>query len=303
MIRKTIAIGEINSGIERDEAGYMRQCVNTYRSQVEDVARDIYRHRRDNAVVLLTGPSGSGKTTTAKMLEHMLDGWGCETHTISMDDYFAPFTKEQWEEIEKGELDFESPQRIDIPFLNEQLEKVVACEAVDLPTYDFTNSKRVFTDRRLARKPGEIVIYEGIHALNPDVIFLPEKYVSRVYVSVRTRIAIGEKIVHPSCVRLLRRLIRDRLNRGRTFAHTVSMYESVERGEKLYIEPHKSRAQYELDSFQPYELAVYRGLLEKEREALVTSGAPADAIALLAESVRASVGNLPDDALIREFVG
>lgn len=302
MQKRTVTVEQINA-VAREGAAAMARVDAEYAASIDEIARDIFAHAGERAVILLSGPSGSGKTTSAEMLEARLDAMGAETHTVSMDNYFTPFTPAQWEQFNAGELDLESPSRIDIDLLNEQLARIAACEPLHLPIYDFKESKRYFREEEFCRKPGEIVLFEGIHALNPDVILLPEEQSSRVYVSVRTRVLLDELELHPAFVRLLRRMIRDRDHRARSFAETWGMFESVEKGEQAYIAPYKRRAQYELDSFHAYELPLYKTLLHGDLGALSGDGRLDGLIAVLDAIERAYPADLPAGSLIREFVG
>ena len=302
MKKRTVTVERIND-IAREGAPAMLRVDRQYAAAIDEIAQDLYDHAAERAVILLSGPSGSGKTTSAEMLEARLDAMGAETHTISMDNFFSPFTPEQWRLFERGELDLESPSRIDIPLLNDQLEKIAACEPIRLPIYDFKESKRYFREEIFQRKPGELVLLEGIHALNPDVILLPDEQTARIYVSVRTRVELGDLELHPAFIRLLRRMIRDRDHRARSLAETWGMFDSVERGEQTYIAPYKQRAQFELDSFHAYELPLYKTILHGDLGELAGDGRLDGLIAVLDAIERAYPADLPEGSLIREFVG
>ncbi len=273
-----------------------------YHDAVFAIARDIWEHREKRPILLLSGPSGSGKTTTAKTIERLLDSWGCETHTISMDDYFFPLTEQERLMGEQGGLDLESPARVDADFLTAQLDAIAHCEPVELPRYDFESATRVSSGEVLTRKPGELVICEGIHALNPSVIHLPAQSAARMYISVRTRIEAEGGALHPSKIRLMRRMLRDCRGRGRSPEGTVERYQSVQRGEDAFIMPYKHLADYEIDTFHPYEVSVYRTLLADELEQIQHP---------LLDDIRKVVPQLPaldpklvpDNSLIQEFMG
>lgn len=297
----TISIPSINQCASSAEG--IRSFDAVYKKSIAMIARSIFAMRHEKSVILLAGPSGSGKTTTAHILESYLDAMGAETHTISMDNYFSPLTEEQLRLAAEGKIDFESPDRMDIPFMNEQLADISACKPVHLPEYDFTNSQRLFRKEAFTRKDGEIVLLEGIHALNPSVILLPEEKISNVYISVRTRVETDKGLLHPSNIRLLRRIIRDRRTRARTAAETVAMFDSVERGEQKYIAPYKHRAHFEIDSFHDYELCLYKDdalsaladFFDEPRFSILHY-----ALTQLHSAPHSRVG---EDALIREFIG
>ena len=300
---KIIDLPYINRKLADESKVFVLSADQEYYDKVVNVAEQIRDHRNERPIILLSGPSGSGKTTTARILEQILDKWGLETHALSMDNYFMPLTREQQALAARGELDLESPNRMDAPFLNEQLKKMVSGESVDLPVYDFKESRRIFPGRTLIRKPGELVIFEGIHALNPDVITIPDENTAKVYISVRTRVKSGGIVLHPAKIRLLRRMIRDKRCRNRSFEETIEMFPSVEKGESKYIMPHKYRASYELDTFIGYELNVYRSLLGDEFKVFEKSAQFEDLLNVLAETESMEEQKVPKTSLIREFIG
>ena len=303
---KMVDIQQINRELVCDPAGFARQANAAYDAQIEAVARDLRAHRDEHPILLLSGPSGSGKTTTALKIEKLLESWGCVAHTLSLDNYFLPFSEEGMEQVRRGLIDLESPARVDAELLGAQLSDMVAGKSVPLPRYDFQTAQRVYTGETMTRLPGEIVILEGIHALNHDVIRIPDEYAARVYISVRTRVhGTQGEVLHPSRIRLLRRMVRDRLYRGRSIDETMHLYASVERGETLYIMPHKHRATYEIDTFFPYELNAYRPMVLRDLLALPDEVRQpiSDLIALLREAAPMHAADIPTDSMIREFIG
>lgn len=299
-----ITVNQINAALAADPAAFIQQSDEAYDAQITAVAQDIMRHREQSPIILLSGPSGSGKTTTAKKIEAKLDAWGCETHTLSMDDYFIPLTEKEQRLAAEKKLDLESPGRVDIPFLNEQLESIMAGRPTPLPHFSFVDNSRSHGGKTLTLKHGELVILEGIHALNPDVITIPEDRTARVYVSVRTRIDTGEGLVlHPKRIRLLRRMLRDKLFRNRSVEQTLIMFETVQRGENRYIMPYKPRAAYEIDTFCPYEVSAYRQELLPVLQALPPRVEITELCTVLEKLYTLDPATVPADSLIREFLG
>ena len=275
-----------------------------YEKQIHLAADLIAANAKTRPVILLAGPSGSGKTTTALLIERELDRRGMETHTLQMDDYFSPLTPEEIEGLRQNKLDLERPDRVDIPFFQQQLDQILAGEEVQLPRYNFKESKREFDGRTLRRKPGELVIMEGIHALNPDVTGHADA-TTRVYVSVRTRITAHDgSILHPSMIRLARRLLRDRTGRGRPLTETIAMRHRVDRGEQRYIMPYKPNAHCSIDSFYSGEMSVYRPWLLDDLTALLPDYPDlAELVKILRELPPIPSDLLPPDSLLREFIG
>ena len=300
----TQSVREVNAALCADAAAFVRAAEADYHRQLTAIADYIAAHRDTCPIVLLSGPSGSGKTTTARMLEAELDRRGLETHTLSQDNYFRTNTPEEAALRQAGLLDLESPARVDEALLAQQLEDIIACRPVELPRFDFRECVCKPSGITFTRKPGEIVILEGIHVLNPAVVPLPESQTVRLYVSVRTRVESAEgQLLHPRYIRLLRRMLRDVNGRGRPAEGTLAMFQSVEEGEQKYIMPYKHRSTFDVDTFCPYELNVYRGLLPDEAMALRDHPAMTALLDLLTEVLPLEQTIVPPTALIREFVG
>ncbi len=300
-----IDIKELNERIESSPAEYIGECCDSYNEVCTVIAETIAGTASERPIILLAGPSGSGKTTSALKIEAVLDKMGMETHTISMDNYFLP--KHLVQVFDKNnQIDFESPLRIDIPLLQEHMIKIANCEPVDVPYFDFVTQDRAGS-RKLCRKKGELVLFEGIHALNPEVTG-SEDIANCIYVSVRTRIKLADgQLVHPKLIRLMRRIIRDRNYRNRCPAETLDMFESVQNGEDLYINPYKVRSHFDVDTFHGFEPALYKPLLEDDIRALRETYEPFEEFLpisdLLNESLTVSEELVPPAALSREFIG
>ncbi len=301
MIRSITAI---NEALVNDAAAFVQQAETDYHRQLSEIADYIAAHRDTCPVVLLSGPSGSGKTTSALILEDKLDRRGLETHTLSMDNYFRTLTPEQHALLAEDKLDLESPERVEEPLLTAQLQAIIACQPVELPVFNFRTHTRENSGKILHRKPGEVVILEGIHALNPAVVTLPEEQTVRLYVSVRTRVEGPDgTVLHPKYIRLLRRMQRDVQHRGRQVTDTLAMFHSVNRGEDNFIMPYKHRSTFDVDTFFPYELNVYRKYLLNDLQALGDRPEIAAVLPVLSAADPLDAAAVPETALIREFIG
>ncbi len=285
-------------------ADFTGECEQEYESRLSEVAKGIARSSSERPFILVSGPSGSGKTTSAHKLEAKLDQMGFQTHILSLDDYFHPISDEERPLFENHLIDLESPARVDTDLLNSQLEALMRGGEVELPLFDFVSSTRKKSGKTLKIKKGELIILEGIHSLNPSVINNSEDFGTGVYVSVRTRIAHGGgALLHPSMIRLARRMIRDGAARNRTPSATIELYKNVERGENLYIMPHKHRADCEINTFFPYELCVYKALLPPS---LPTDEAKhpwlTELFEILSQLPAIDQKLVPKDSLLREFI-
>ena len=296
-------IHDINIELNNNKELFIKQSDDNYINNLHKIADTIAKNRAGAPIILISGPSGSGKTTTALTIEKYLDEVGFETHSISLDNYFLPISDTDRLLLEKGKLDLESPKRVDVDLLNTQLTQMINCEEVRLPRYDFTTSNRVDSGITLKRKPNELVVLEGIHSLNPEVVELPDENTVKIYVSVRTRLKYGNITLHPAYIRLMRRMMRDSIFRGRTPQETIKMFKSVEDGEEKFIMPFKYRSDIDVDTFIPYELSVYKPfLLDKLKEIELTDNID-NMIKMLQAFDPVDERLVPKNSLIREFIG
>jgi len=302
-----ISLKDINAMAAETPEQFIIDSEAAYDKQLRTLADEICRHSARRPITLISGPSGSGKTTTACRLEQILDAAGFEAHTLSMDDYYSDGEKNAGIVDQFGNPDYESPLRLDIDLLNTQLEQLARGEAVELPRFDFARQKQCKSGKILRRKPNELIIMEGIHALNPEVTGESHSIANRVYLSVRTRITNGDERLHPSLVRFARRLIRDSRTRGRKPEETLGLLSSISRGENLYIMPYKHLADYELDTFMAYEFSVYSRVL-RDTVRTLTELTPGDSSILALHHFMEAVEPMndewiPEQSLVREFIG
>lgn len=304
MKRNYFPLEQYNLAAKNDPQSCIHTSDERYYNQLLKIAADIHANKDQKPIILLSGPSGSGKTTTAYLLEQILDGWGDDTHTISMDNYFLPLSEEQQDLVMQGKIDLESPNRLNREMLNTQLADMIAGKPCMLPRYDFVHGLSVGSGTTLTRKPGEVVILEGIHALNPDVITIPDDQTAKIYISVRTRVKSGNLILHPSKIRLLRRMIRDSIYRSRSLSKTIQLFDSVELGEKRYIMPYKYRSTYDIDTFIDYELGVIKPLLPEIWELPDNCKEKiTDLLTVLQQTEPMHADLIPNTSLVCEFIG
>lgn len=296
-----ISVDKINLNLRTDRKKFISDCERDYSSQLMTVASAISDRCYDRPIILLSGPSGSGKTTTALRLENMLEDLGHPSKTLSLDDYFLPHN-DSYENI-----DFESPERIDIPFLKKQLDDIANCKEVVLPDFNFRTQRRI-PKEKYKREKNEIVVIEGIHALNPDVTGEGDDFSNNIYVSVRSRIVDKYGVsFHPSKIRLIRRIIRDTQFRARTAQAVFHQFKSVERGENLYIMPYKERSHFDINTFMGYELSVYKDYMMPVLSVLRNTYPEYDKFISI-EKIFEQIDSLDSslvvpDSLVREFYG
>ncbi len=294
---------DINYQIKNHPQKFIEFCENEYNTNLNNIAQNIAENSQLAPVVLISGPSGSGKTTTAMKLEELLDKSGHEAHTISLDNYFRELNDEEFKLSKEGKLDLESPTRLDKDYLNMQIKCIIEGIGVDIPRYNFTTCKREFSGWTLKRKPGEIIIFEGTHALNPDVITVPDERCARFYVSIRSQFVTDDDELRSKVIRLARRMIRDQETRDRDPLDTFNMFHSVNEGEDEYIRPFMSRCNYSIDTIIPYEINIYRSLLLESLSALPQSLEVELLQKVISKAEALDPKQVPADSLMREFIG
>ncbi len=294
------SLNEINARVLTDSADFVADCEALYNHTIADVAQHILMAQ--SPVVLLAGPSGSGKTTTAKRLAEAMARHGVKTHTVELDDYFLPIDRSDLS------LDWESPERVDFPLLSSHLDALGRGEEVLLPNFDFTTGKRTgkTTPMRLARD--EVVIFEGIHALNDAIYAQTSCHPVSIYVSARMRVRDETHVIfRPDWVRFLRRGFRDNLFRNTSLSHTLARWPDVRRGEKAYIMPFKSRAQIMIDTSFDYEVNLFAPLLAKDVSALDRDALKGLRMARLPDAMTLfqplPPSCVPAASILREFIG
>lgn len=295
-----LKLSVINEKIRADAAQTIGNADRMYEVQFKPIAEFIAEHRKERPIILLSGPSGSGKTTTAGKIEQNLEQLGLSVKTVSVDDYFKSLTPED----RAARVDLESPERLDGELLSSHIEALIRGETVAKPRFDFSAGCRYYTGETLSRSDDEILLFEGIHVLNPQVITLPDNRSTRLYVSVRTRVELSDgTLVHPTMIRLMRRMLRGQNFRGKDVGETLKLFSGVQRGENRFIMPYRDRAMFNIDTFLSYEPAVYRNLLLPKLKQIKNQNFIDDMIHLLEQAEPLSVEQIGKNSLLHEFIG
>jgi uridine kinase len=206
---------------------------------------------------------------------------------------------------EDGSIDLESPLCMDMELLNDHIEKISKGVSFDMPYFDFTKQARGgYKPFKVDR--GDVVIFEGIHALNPMVTGSTDT--TKIYVSVRTRLVNDNgEVFHPRRIRLMRRLMRDSLFRGREYKEVFNYFRAVSKGEENYIMPFKHLAQFDIDTFHAYETSVYKNYLLRDlvtiQDAMQTSVEYDEIVSFLSEINELNPQLVPNTSIVREFIG
>ena len=251
-------IGDFNNAVDK---GYTTELINLAEAlQEKKIARiaEMIAERKNVKMVLIAGPSSSGKTTTCKRLSVQLLTNGIKPVGISLDDYFVD--RELTPKDSSGEYDYEHVEALNIKLLNEQMNALMAGEEVELPKYNFQTGKSAKSGRRLKLNGNEVLVVEGIHALNPMLTAqIPEENKFRVYASALTTILLDDHNYVPTTDnRLLRRIIRDYKYRGVSAQDTIRRWPSVRAGENKWIFPFQENADVMFNTAMLFELGVIK---------------------------------------------
>ena len=301
-LNKEIRNGNASLVVNLSEARHERRYA--------EIANFIYERRDSAKVVLLAGPSSSGKTSSSLRIALQCMVLGLKPKVIELDNYFVD--REHTPLDENGKPDFESLYAMDLDLLRSQVNALLAGETVEIPRFDFKNGARVFDGNFVKLDENDILIMEGIHALNPEMMAgVDQSRIIRIYVSALTSLSYDEYSPFlPADCRLLRRIARDNRTRGIAPEKNILLWPSVRRGEEKNILPYRGNADIAFNSASLYNIPVLKLFCEPLlKEIGPESEAYPEAQRLL--GLLSKVEALPEDALasvppisiMREFIG
>ena len=306
-ILRVRTVGDLNAAIEHGHTNSLIQISEALQEKKIAMIADEIAHRKGVRMVLIAGPSSSGKTTTCKRLSVQLAVNGIQPIGISLDDYFLD--REQTPLDENGDYDFEHLHALNIPLLNEQMNALFRGEEVELPRYNFQKGKSERSGKKLKLKGNEILVVEGIHALNPELTAqIPDEQIYRIYASALTTILLDSHNYIPTTDnRLLRRIIRDHKYRGVSAKETIHRWPSVRKGENRWIFPFQENADVMFNSAMLLELAVIKKqaepLLEEVSENCEEHAEAYRLLKFLRYIKPIPEDQIPPTSLLREFLG
>jgi len=300
------SIGDLNELVAN---GGIRNMIKVAEALHEKKIASIAETIKNDApkFVMIAGPSSSGKTTFSKRLEVQLQVCGIRPQVLSLDNYFVE--REQTPRDEDGEYDFEHFKALDIELLNDNLRHIMNGEEVKVPTYIFSEGKKKYLGNTVKLEDDQVLIMEGIHALNPDLLpDIPEEMVFKIFIAPMTAIAFDDHNWLPvPDIRLIRRIVRDNNFRAYSAAMTIKRWPSVRAGELKWIIPFQENADVMFNSAQMCELAVLKDHVEPLlRQVPETADEYVEARRLLdfLEFFKPiSDKELPPTSLLREFLG
>ena len=300
-------VGDFNEAVT---LGYATDLINVSEAlQEKKIAQiaDEIASRKGVKLVLLAGPSSSGKTTTCKRLSVQLLANGLKPLQISLDDYFI--NRDETPKDASGEYDYESIYALNLDLINKQFNALFRGEEVELPKYNFQQGKSEKSGKRLRMTDNNVLVVEGIHALNPELTAqIPEQQKFRVYASALTTILLDDHNYIPTTDnRLLRRIVRDNKYRGISAQDTIHRWPSVRAGENKWIFPYQENADAVFNTAMLFELAVLKTqaepLLEQVPETSPEYSEAYRLLKFLKYFKPISNRDIPPTSLLREFLG
>lgn len=301
-VNKAIMAGHSKKMIQIAEALHERKYAA--------IADQIYARKDDVKLVLLAGPSSSGKTTTSMRIALQLKVLGMNPVVLAMDNYFVD--REDTPKDENGNFDFECLGAMDLNLLNTQLNQLFNGEEVEIPTFNFAEGRKEFKGNKVKMGPNDILIMEGIHALNPALTSeIENRRKFKIYASALTSLSIDENnSVSTTDNRMLRRMVRDNSFRGTSAEQTILRWASVHGGEYKNIFPYQENADAMFNSSLIYELPLLKHYAEPLlRRIPPASPAYAESLRLLkflsyiTEMTPAEHAAVPPTSVMREFIG
>ncbi len=304
-------VGDLNIACNMREATNLINVSEALQEKkISHIADDIIARGEDGKrvkLILISGPSSSGKTTFSKRLSIQLMASCLKPYPISLDNYFID--RQHTPRDENGDYDYESLYALDLEFFNKQLKSLLNGEEVELPSFNFATGKREFKGEKLRITDNMILILEGIHALNPELIpNVPNENIYKIYVSALTTILLDNHNYIPTTDnRLLRRILRDYKYRGYSAEETIARWPSVRAGEDKWIFPYQENADAMFNSALIYELAVLKDYVEPILRKVPNSRPEYSEAYRLRKFLEYFIpiqdDELPPTSLLREFLG
>lgn len=250
-------VKEINSSIKNGAKDFILSCEERYHGEIRELAEEVQKGNKK--IIMIAGPSGSGKTTTAHILRDYLRESGINTFVVSLDDFYL--SSDQAPLDSEGKPDFETVYSLDIPEIKRCFSTLLEVGECELPRFDFLLRKRSDKRHTVTAHDGEMLIVEGLHALNPLLTEnLPADKLFKVYISVNESVCDenGSVVLSSRQMRLIRRMSRDDIYRGTSPTETFLMWESVIKGEEKYLYCFKPTADRQITTLHRYEPCVFR---------------------------------------------
>ncbi len=286
---------------------FCKECERKYNKKIQKIAKDI-ADNQEKTIVMLAGPSSAGKTTTAKKLREALADLNIVCHTISLDDFYLNNCDSP--RFPDGTPDYETVDALDIPLFEKTMNKLLTEGEALIPEFDFLTGARKKEYNPLKITPSDVIIVEGLHALNPVITkHIPSEFLLKIYINVSSRIYDKNKdiVLNKRNMRFIRRMVRDYKFRGNSVEETFKMWITVRYGEDAYLFPFKDNADIKINTIHLYETCILKDIaIELLSEVSKESEFYKESQRLIRNlnrfpQINSSV--VPEDSLLREFIG
>ncbi len=297
----------INEKAASDAEKFIEDCEKRYQNIIDNIVKRIIEED-GREIIMLAGPSSAGKTTTAKRLKEGLFKEGVTTYVLSLDDFYL--NRDDIPYLPDGTQDYETVHALDLVRLENDLNSLLRGETVETPIFDFTTGKRSDTQfNTITLGQEDVVIIEGLHALNPLITEKVHGKLLKVYINVSSRVCDenGEVVLSKRNFRFLRRMIRDYKFRASSVDNTYRLWKNVTAGEDKYLFPYRENADIKANTIHLYEPCVIKNqALPLLRDSKVSDEFREDAEKLCVSLERffdIHENKVPKDSLLREFLG
>lgn len=299
---------EINEAIKNDAVGFINSCTEEYNEKIKDAANNILNNKLYD-IIFLAGPSSSGKTTTAMKIAEEIKKQGRNAYRISLDDFY--FNRDDIPFNSDGLPDYENITALDLPLIEKTFNSLISKREAELPVFNFNTGKREEQGTHIELDKNDVLIVEGIHALNPIITEkIDTEHIYKIYINASSRLVTantGRVLLTKRDVRFIRRMIRDFNFRGSSVENTYFLWAGVRKGEDKFIFPFKNNADCFINTFHPFEPCLFKNEAIKLLELVDEDSSYADEADRLRQSINRfvdiDVSLLPENSLLREFIG
>ncbi len=300
-----LTVDNINTLVKETPEKIISESEKRYKDIIDTTAEKICSSE-GRTLVMVAGPSSSGKTTTSKLLKKAIEANGRRAKMISLDDFYRSQGEIYF--FEDGTVDYETVKALDVDYIGECLHSLMNEGRCRLPRFSFKTKKREYYVETVAEQD-DIIIVEGLHALNPVITDqLENEQMVKIYVSVSSRIFDGDDVLMSKRdIRLVRRMIRDYHHRDSSPENTFYLWNGVRMGEDRYLFPFEDRADIKIDSIHPYEVCAFKDVAVKVLDCMDKKSVYYPAAKALKEKISKFISisetAVPEGSLLNEFIG
>lgn len=306
-MKNNYSLSEINRAVQNDAVGFIADCTAEYEKRIDAAVDNILKDCRID-IVMLAGPSSSGKTTTAKKLCDGIRRRGGNAYIISLDDFY--FNRDDIPINPDGLPDYENVTALDIELISKTFNSLVNEREAEIPAFNFQTGKRENNGNVIHIADDDVIIVEGIHALNPIITQgIDKNHIYKIYISVSSRFTDdeGKILLSKRNIRFIRRMIRDYNFRASQVEFTCFLWQGVLKGEDEFVFPYKNQADEFINSFHPFEECIFRDEAQSLMSHIDENSRYYAEVKKLYDAVERfaplSRDLLPEDSLLREFIG